>query len=160
MTFIPPGEHIVETKKCPISGKEFFVTNKDIEFYEKISPIFAGEKYLIPSPSLSPDERARNRMIFRNFNNLYHRHSDLSNESIISMYGPHTDVKVYSIKEWWSDLWDPHAYGQNFSFENTLAENLSPLHREVPRMAIMNRESENCDYVNLCWLSKNCYLVS
>lgn len=160
MTFIPPGETIVETKKCRISGKEFLVTDKDLEFYAKISPVFAGQKYLIPSPTLCPDERARSRMIFRNFHNLYHRHSDLSNASVISMYGPHADVKVYSIKEWWSDDWDPHAYGRDFSFEKTLSDNLPPLHREVPRMALMNRESENCDYANLCWLSKNCYLVS
>jgi hypothetical protein len=40
MTFIPPGEKIIETKKCRLSGQEFFVTNKDLEFYDKISPIF------------------------------------------------------------------------------------------------------------------------
>jgi len=160
MTYIPPGENIAQTKKCRISGKEFAITDKDLEFYDNISPVFGAKKYSIPSPSMCPDERTRSRMQFRNFHNLYHRHSDLSNTSIISMYGPHTDVRVYSIKEWWWDDWDPHMYGQNFSFEKTLLENLSPLHKDVPRMAIMNRESENCDYANLCWLSKNCYLVS
>jgi hypothetical protein len=37
---ILPGEKIIEMKKCRISGKEFFVTDRDIEFYDKISPIF------------------------------------------------------------------------------------------------------------------------
>ncbi|MEI6711115.1 MAG: hypothetical protein WCK88_02500 [bacterium] len=40
MTLIPPGEKIIETKKCRISGQEFFVTNKDLEFLDKVSPIF------------------------------------------------------------------------------------------------------------------------
>lgn len=37
---VPPGEKIVETKKCRISGQEFMVTDKDMEFYDKISPVF------------------------------------------------------------------------------------------------------------------------
>jgi hypothetical protein len=38
--FIPPGEKIIETKKCRISDQEFIVTDKDLEFYEKVSPVF------------------------------------------------------------------------------------------------------------------------
>ena len=40
MSITPPGESIIETKKCRLSGKEFFVTDKDIKFYDKVSPIF------------------------------------------------------------------------------------------------------------------------
>jgi hypothetical protein len=40
MTFIPSEEKIIETKKCRLSGQEFFVTNKDLEFYDKVSPVF------------------------------------------------------------------------------------------------------------------------
>jgi hypothetical protein len=38
---IPPNEKIVETKTCLLSGKEFVVTDKDLEFYDKVSPVFA-----------------------------------------------------------------------------------------------------------------------
>lgn len=44
MWFIPPNEKIVEKKICRLSWQEFFVTDKDLEFYEKISPVFAGQK--------------------------------------------------------------------------------------------------------------------
>ncbi len=37
---IPFGEKIVETKKCRLSGRDFFITDKDLEFYAKVSPIF------------------------------------------------------------------------------------------------------------------------
>lgn len=151
---------MIENKKCRISGEDFIITDKDLEFYDKISPVFGGKKYSIPSPTLCPDERARNRMMFRNFNNFYHRHSDLSKTAIISMYGSHTDTKVYATPEWWSDDWSAMDYGRTFDFEKSFTDNLRPLHQEVPRMALMNRESENCDYANLCWMSKDCYLVS
>jgi hypothetical protein len=38
--FLPPGEKIVETKKCRISDKEFVITDKDLEFYDVLSPVF------------------------------------------------------------------------------------------------------------------------
>ncbi len=59
---IPPHEQIVEKKNCRLSEKEFFVTDKDLQFYESISPTFAWKKYLIPSPTLCPDERMRRRL--------------------------------------------------------------------------------------------------
>ena len=85
---IPPGEKIVETKKCRLSGQEFFVTDKDLEFYDKVSPIFAGTKYSIPSPTLCPDERLRRRMMYRNEITLYKRTCDLTGKAIISLYSP------------------------------------------------------------------------
>lgn len=75
---IPPGEKIVETKKCRLTGKEFIVTDRDLEFYDKVSPIFAGKKYLIPSPTLCPEERQKRRLCFRNERNLYQRKCDKS----------------------------------------------------------------------------------
>ena len=76
MSFIPPGQKIMETKKCKISGKDFFVTDKDLEYYDKKSPVFSGAKYLIPSPALSPEERKRRRLSWRNERKLYHRKCD------------------------------------------------------------------------------------
>jgi hypothetical protein len=33
-------ENIVETKKCKLCSVDFDITDKDLEFYDKISPIF------------------------------------------------------------------------------------------------------------------------
>lgn len=76
--FIPPNEKIVERKICRLSGQEFFVTDKDLEYLDKKSPIFAGKKYLIPSPTLSPEERKRRRLTWRNERKLYHGKCDKS----------------------------------------------------------------------------------
>lgn len=39
-SFILPSEKIVETKKCLLSGQDFVITDKDLEFYDKVSPVF------------------------------------------------------------------------------------------------------------------------
>lgn len=86
MNIVPPHERIVETKKCRISGQEFFVTDKDLEFYDKISPVFAGKKYAIPSPNLCPDERMRQMMCFINQRHLYKIKSCFSDQEIVSNF--------------------------------------------------------------------------
>jgi hypothetical protein len=35
------NEKIVETKTCKHCNTLFEITNKDLEFYEKVSPVFA-----------------------------------------------------------------------------------------------------------------------
>jgi hypothetical protein len=59
-----------------------------LEFYDKISPIFGGKKYSIPSPTLCPEEREKRRLMFRNERKLYKRKCDLSGKEIISVYNP------------------------------------------------------------------------
>ena len=101
MSFIPPNEKIIEKKICRISGQEFFVTDKDLAFYEKISPVFADKRYLIPSPTLCPEERQRRRLAFRNERKLYHRKCDKTGNQIISIYSPDKPYTVYDQKVWW-----------------------------------------------------------
>ena len=110
MSLLPPNEKIIEKKICRISGQEFFVTDKDLEFYEKISPVFAGNKYLIPSPTLCPDERQRRRLAFRNERNFYHRKCNLSGKQFISMYDSNSPYTVYEPQSWYSDEWDRMKY--------------------------------------------------
>ena len=72
------NDPIVERKTCKISNQSFPITQKDLEFYDKISPTFNGKKYQIPTPTLCPEERARRRLSFRNERNLYRRTCDLT----------------------------------------------------------------------------------
>lgn len=38
--FIPPSETLVSTKTCRHCSAPFPITDKDLEFYEKVSPSF------------------------------------------------------------------------------------------------------------------------
>ena len=55
-------------KQCNIS---FEITNEDLEFYNKISPVFDWKKYEIPTPTLCPDCRQQRRFAIRNDRKLY-----------------------------------------------------------------------------------------
>jgi hypothetical protein len=35
-----PEETCIETKACALSGESFFITDRDLTFYDQMSPIF------------------------------------------------------------------------------------------------------------------------
>lgn len=77
-TLILPGEHIVETKTCLLSGEKFYVTDRDVALYDQMSPVIGGRKYSIPTPTLAPITRMQRRMAFRNERYLYEKKSCLT----------------------------------------------------------------------------------
>jgi hypothetical protein len=91
---------IVEWKTCRLSDQPFPVTQKDLAFYDKVSPVFNGVKYLIPPPTLCPEERQRRRLAFRNERSLYKRKSDLSGKEMVTVFSPDKPYTVYSSGEW------------------------------------------------------------
>ncbi len=135
------NESIIETKICPISNKEFTITQWDLDFYDKISPTFAGQKFQIPTPTLHPEERQRRRLSFRNERNLYRRKCDASGKDIISIYSPDKPYKVYDQKIRRSDARDPLDYGQDFDFSKNFTENFRELLKEVPIQSLMVQDS-------------------
>lgn len=65
------GDPIVERKTCTVSGQSFAIYQSDLDFYNKISPTFAGQKFQIPTPTLCPEERLRRRLLFKNERKLF-----------------------------------------------------------------------------------------
>jgi len=157
---LPPGEKIIETKRCRISDKEFVVTNKDIDFYDKVSPIFAGKKYSIPSPTLRPEERMQRRQSFRNEGYLYVRKCDISGKNIMTMYAPTTEKIVYDHELWWTDIWDPLSYNKKFDFSRTFFEQFRDFYMTVPFPGLYNSNNENCHFNNFMIGCKGCYMSS
>ena len=60
-------------KYCRHCGTNFEITEADLKFYDKISPVFDSRKYPIPTPALCSNCRMQRRMAFRNERNLYKR---------------------------------------------------------------------------------------
>ena len=153
------GENIVERKTCPNCGQEFAITDKDLEFYDKISPVFNGTKYEIPAPTLCPDCRQQRRLAWRNERKLYKRKCDLTWKNIISIYSPDSKYKVFDQKEWRSDKWNPLDYGRDFDFSKSFFEQFNEFLKNIPLPSLItfwnNINSEYCNYI--MWL-KNCYL--
>lgn len=157
---IPPWERIVETKKCRLSGRDFFVTDKDLEFYDKVSPIFWGVKYPIPSPALCPDERMRLLQSFVNQRHLYRRKSWLSQIELVSNFSESAKCPVYSVSEWYSDLWDPKTIVSDISFDKKMFEQCGRFFSSIPHWSLsQGNNNENCDFSNHGQANKSCYLL-
>lgn len=156
---IPPGEKIIETKKCRISGLEFFITDKDLEFYDTVSPIFGWKKYQIPPPTLSPHERQRRRFSWRNERRLYKRKCDKSWKEIISLYSAEKEFPVYDQSIWWGDDWSSIDYGINFDFSRNFFDQFGDMAKRVPLPATLGKNLENSDYSLHSADLKNCYLI-
>ncbi len=153
-------DSIIQKKTCPISDKEFSITQWDLDFYDKISPTLGGKKFAIPTPTLCPEERQRRRLAFRNERHLYRRTCDASGKQIISMYRPDNVYKVYDQKVRYSDSWNGLDYKKEFDFSKTFTENFKLFSIQVPRPSMYNYFAENSDYCNCTNYQKDCYLTS
>ncbi len=151
-------EKIVEIKNCKKCFIKFEITDKDLEFYNKISPKIWWEKFQIPTPKLCPECREQRRLIWRNERKLYKRKCDGTGKEIVSIYSPDKKYKVYEQDFWWSDKWDSLDYGKEFDFEKGFFKNFSLLFEEVPRLWLFNINPLNSPYCHNTDNNKNCYL--
>lgn len=144
----------METRTCRKCGNDFAIEQDDRSFYERIG---------VPAPAMCPNCRRQRRMAWRNDFTFYNRTCDATGEKIISLYSPEKDRKVYSVKYWWSDAWDPKSYGREYDFSRSFFEQFHELQKEVPLLALMNDNgigSVNCEYTQNEAYAKNCYMVS
>lgn len=130
--------------------KDFTVDSDDFGFYEKMGVLV---------PEICPWCRQRQRMLFRNFKTLYKRPSSKSGKMLVSVYNPESLFPVYSVEEWWDDNWDPMSYALELNLDMPFLNQVKQLFSTVPRSAIMNTQTENCEYSNQINQSKNCYLI-
>lgn len=146
------------TKVCTLSGKPFTITEAEQQFLENISPVFNGKKYLIPLPTLCPEERRRRRLSWRNDRNLYRRKCNLTGKDVVSIYNSGVPMSIYSIDAWWGDDWDAKSYGRDFDFTRPFFDQFKELQNQVPHVALWNWKSENSEYNHSAYGNKNCYM--
>ncbi len=151
-------EKTIQTKTCKHCNSNFEITDKDLEFYNKVSPVFGWKKYQIPTPNLCPDCRQQRRLSFRNERNLYKRDCNASGREIISMYSPDKKYKIYSQEEWWSDNWNAFDYWVDFDFNKNFFEQLDDIFCTIPLLNLFLVNSENSNYCNYSNDLGNCYL--
>ena len=137
-------------QKCPISQEDFEVTERDLEFYRRMQ---------VPVPDIAPLERLRRRFGFRHGGQLHRISCDATGKSIVSMHSADREFPVYDQDHWWSDAWDPLAYGQQTNLTQPFFSQFAKLNRIVPRVSLVNTACENSYFTNNALYSKNCYLV-
>jgi hypothetical protein len=142
--------HKSKNVTCQNCKQDFIIEPDDFGFYERMG---------VPSPILCQECRQEHRILFRNFKTLYKRKSDKSDTPLISMYDDNALFPVWTHEEWWSDDWDGADYGRDLDLDRPFFEQLFDIWKEVPHYGLQNVSSENCEYSNMAWGSKNCYLV-
>jgi len=135
------------------------VPEEDLEFYQLMSPTFAGKKFLMPAPKLNPLERRQRRMAFRNERHLYYRNCDLTGRRMLSTISEDKPYKVYYFKDWLSDAWDVMDYFLEPDFEKSFFSQFKELLQIVPMRSLnISDDMENCDFCNYGGFSQHCYL--
>lgn len=148
----------ISCQQCAVS---FEVTDADLKFYDKVSPVFDGKKYLIPPPTLCPDCRQQRRLAQCNEQFLYPGKCGLCGKRTVTENPPHANQPFYCRECWYSDKWDARDYGREFDFSRPLFDQMYELRRTVPALALdQTGTMENSDYVHYTGYSKNCYLIA
>ncbi|HLP86449.1 MAG TPA: hypothetical protein VK153_01065 [Candidatus Paceibacterota bacterium] len=142
--------NISEKRMCQNCKLEFVIEPDDFSFYEKIK---------VPPPTFCPECRMIRRMTWRNERSLFKRTCDYTGNSIITMFNPDANVKVYDRDIWWSDKWDPTDYGMDYDFSRPFFEQYKELLSKVPLANLGNTNCINSPYGNHDADCKNCYLV-
>jgi len=115
-------EKIIETKQCKHCNTSFDITNKDLEFYEKVSPIFGWKKYLLHLPTFCPDCRQQRRLSFLNQRNLYKNVCLNCKKDIVSRFPVESWIKNYCNECWSSEDWDQLKYWIDIDFSKSMFE--------------------------------------
>lgn len=148
-------------KTCAECSSGFEIEDRDLEFYEEVSPVFAGKKHSIPPPTHCPKCRQQRRLAWRNEQNLYSRDCDLCGKHIVSVYDKDvSSFPVYCIDCWWSDKWNAEKYGRSYDPSRPFLDQWKELHAVVPKLAIQNDngiESENSEYCYDISRCRDCY---
>ncbi len=148
------------TRTCRISGKEFIISDQEIALLEKLSPIIWWERFLIPLPTISPEERRRRKLQFKNYFTLFKR-KDENWKMMISMFPEDTDRTIYSQPFWWGDTWNSLDYALDFDSSQTITNHIYSVIKNTPLPTLDNayKYLENCEYINGNGFSKNCYFI-
>ena len=148
-------------KTCKECQLTFEITNSDLEFYEKLSPVILGKTYPLQLPTHCPQCRQQRRVAQGNQLHLYQRRCDLTGAMMISNFHESAPYKVYAQKEWHEGKWDAFQYGKNFDFTRSFFDQFADLSLTVPRPAMHRafQYDENADYTNYAGKNKNCYLI-
>ena len=137
-------------KTCKNCCSKFEPRPHEVKFYKE---------HDLPEPFECPICRQQRRMLWRNEKNLYKRKCDLCGKDMVTIYSPDKLFKVYCQDCFWGDKWNAHDYGREVDFGRPFFEQFAELMVEVPRLAVVNKKSENSEYCNYSFANKNCYLT-
>jgi hypothetical protein len=136
---------------CHHCSQPFEITDSDRAFYQKVE---------VSEPTHCPACRLQRRLAYRNESHLYQRTCDLCQKGVFSLYDMDAPFPVYCTDCWWSDRWDPEAYGRDYDFNRPFFEQFAELLTVVPQACTLQLNNENSEFNSLIAYSKNAYMCA
>lgn len=155
-------EKLIEEKKCKQCNLIFEITNKDLGFYDKISPKFNWKKIQIPTPNLCPDCRNQRRLSFLNYSKLYKNVCDSCNKEIVSRFSKFSWIKNYCNDCWSSEDWNQLKQAVEIDFDKSFFEQIEYLIKNTYYQNLIGSSSNvknNSVYTNHTSEINNSYFV-
>ena len=138
------------TKSCKNCQANFIIEPDDVAFYERIA---------VSPPTFCPQCRFQRRMSWRNGWHLFKNKDARDGKELFSFFPPESKIPVYDRDFWFSDGWDPIAYGRDYDFSRPFFEQFGEFIRVVPEPAHSSLNLVNCRFCMNLADGKNCYLV-
>lgn len=135
---------------CPITGLSFEHHELEKRHYERFG---------FPVPDIHPITRFLVKLAFVNTWSLNWTKDARTQKDILSCYNPADGHIVYDHTYWWSDEFDAKAYGREFDFSRPFFEQYFEMVQKIPKLNLTLLKSENVDYCNNMFASRNCYLT-
>lgn len=142
------NENILEWRVCLLCNEDY--------------PLFQLQKIIENKIDIACDENIcsncsiRRLMMFRNETNIYRNKCNNCSKDCISIFTLESKEIIYCL-----DCYDKADFSKNDNSTldiNTIEKDFQTLYKKTPKKAIINEDTENCDYANYVWLSKNVYL--
>ncbi len=150
----------MEERSCHQCRALFSVDDYDQAFYASLAFRFGGATVEIPAPTLCPDCRLQRRLSFRNQTFVARQRSTTTDELLFSQFVRPPPFPLISVKEWYDESgWCPEQYGQEVDFSRPFFDQFEELSNTVPRLAVINVQTENSDFCNNSDNLRNCYFV-
>lgn len=134
---------------CDNCKKNFDISADELSLYEKVGVVL---------PTICYFCRIQLHFAFWNFGKFRKGVSALTGESLITTLSEKIRYPLCTLKEWYSDIWDPMSYGTPYDESKSFFEQLTELQGKVPRPHQSGTNNTGCDWSDDVWNSKNCYL--
>lgn len=140
-----------ETKICQACKQNFTIAPEDAQFCEKMG---------VALPEICGICGIQRTMSWRNEHTLYRGSCAKCKKTTLSMYHAKSPYTVYCHECWWADDWNAESYAQEYDSNRPILEQFHELQLKVPREALINLNTTNCDFANHVRHSKDCYMVN
>ena len=138
-----------QTKNCEHCKADFSISPDELSMYEKVG---------VELPTICFSCRVKHHFAFWSFGKFRKGVSALSGAPLITTLSEHTRYPIYTLKEWYTDAWDPLEYGRAYDPSRPFFDQLADLQAKVPRPHQTGTNNTACDWCDDVWNSKNCYL--